>query len=80
MRNSRIMGVGHCVPPRVVTNDDLKAYMDTTDEWIRQRTGIHERHYSEGWTGAADMGAEAAREAATKMRDLQKSRSQEQGR
>ena len=63
MRNSRIMGVGHYVPPRVVTNDDLKAYMDTSDDWIQQRTGIHERHYSEGWTGAADMGAEAAREA-----------------
>ena len=63
MRNSRIMGVGHYVPARVVTNDDLKAYMDTSDDWIQQRTGIRERHYSEGWTGAADMGAEAAREA-----------------
>jgi len=63
MRNSRILGVGRYVPPRVVTNDDLKACMDTSDEWIQQRTGIRERHYSEGSTGAADMGAEAAREA-----------------
>jgi 3-oxoacyl-[acyl-carrier-protein] synthase-3 len=63
VRNSRIMGVGHCVPPRVVTNNDLAEYMDTSDEWIQQRTGIRQRHYSEGWTGAADMGAEAAREA-----------------
>ena len=63
MRNSRILGVGHCVPPRVVTNSDLTALMDTTDEWIQQRTGIRQRHFSEGWTGAADMGAEAAREA-----------------
>jgi 3-oxoacyl-[acyl-carrier-protein] synthase-3 len=63
VRNSRIMGVGHYVPPRVVTNNDLAAYMDTSDDWIQQRTGIRERHYSEGWTGAADMGAEAAREA-----------------
>jgi 3-oxoacyl-[acyl-carrier-protein] synthase-3 len=63
MRNSRILGVGHFVPERVVTNDDLTKCMDTTDEWIQQRTGIRERHYSEGWTGAADMGAEAAREA-----------------
>lgn len=63
MRNSRILGVGHYVPPRVVTNDDLKECMDTSDDWIQQRTGIRERHYSEGWTGAADMGAEAAREA-----------------
>jgi len=37
--------------------------MDTSDEWVRQRTGIEERHYSEGDTGVADMGAEAAREA-----------------
>jgi 3-oxoacyl-[acyl-carrier-protein] synthase-3 len=63
VRNSRILGVGHYVPPRVVTNDDLKECMDTSDDWIRQRTGIRERHYSEGCTGAADMGAEAAREA-----------------
>lgn len=63
MRNSRILGVGHHVPARVVTNADLTAYMDTTDEWIQQRTGIRERHYSEGTTGAADMGALAAQEA-----------------
>jgi 3-oxoacyl-[acyl-carrier-protein] synthase-3 len=47
----------------VVTNADLTAVMDTTDAWIQQRTGIRERHFSEGWTGAADMGAEAARQA-----------------
>jgi 3-oxoacyl-[acyl-carrier-protein] synthase-3 len=63
MRNSRIMSVGRCVPERVVTNGDLTQLMDTSDEWIQQRTGIRERHYSEGWTGAADMGAKAAREA-----------------
>lgn len=63
MRNSRLLGIGHYVPPRTVTNADLMAYMDTSDEWIQQRTGIRERHFSEGWTGAADMGAEAAREA-----------------
>lgn len=63
MRNARIAGIGHYVPPKVVTNDDLKAYMDTTDDWIRERTGIEERHYSEGSIGAADMGAIAAREA-----------------
>jgi 3-oxoacyl-[acyl-carrier-protein] synthase-3 len=63
VRNARILGIGHHVPSRRVTNADLTAVMDTTDEWIQQRTGIQERHYSEGWTGAADMGAEAAREA-----------------
>lgn len=48
MIRSRIAGVGSYVPARVVTNDDLKQYMDTTDEWIRQRTGIQERHWTEG--------------------------------
>lgn len=63
MRNARILGVGHYLPPRVVTNADLAKVMDTTDEWIQQRTGIRERRFSEGTTGAADMGAAAAREA-----------------
>ena len=63
MRNSQILGLGRHLPARTVTNTDLMACMDTTDEWIQQRTGIRERRFSEGWTGAADMGAEAAREA-----------------
>src|SRR5258706_15514842 len=63
MRTSRILGVGHHVPDRVVTNADLAQFMDTTDEWVQQRTGIRQRHFSEGSTGAADMGAAAAREA-----------------
>jgi 3-oxoacyl-[acyl-carrier-protein] synthase-3 len=63
VRNAKILAVGRHVPPRVVTNHDLTAVMDTNDEWIQQRTGICERHYSDGWTGAADMGALAAAEA-----------------
>jgi 3-oxoacyl-[acyl-carrier-protein] synthase-3 len=63
MRNARILSVGRYVPPKVVTNDDLTKLMDTTDAWIQERTGIRERHYSEGHVGAADMGALAATEA-----------------
>lgn len=63
MRNSHILGLGRCLPDRVVTNDDMKAYMETTDEWIQQRTGICERRFSDGSTGAADLGAVAARAA-----------------
>lgn len=63
MRTARLTGIGRYVPPKVVTNDDLSQLMDTTDEWIQQRTGIRERRYSEGTVGAADMGALAAREA-----------------
>ncbi|TMA96243.1 MAG: 3-oxoacyl-ACP synthase, partial [Deltaproteobacteria bacterium] len=41
--NSRILGLGHHVPERVVTNADLTRLMDTSEEWIQQRTGIQER-------------------------------------
>ncbi|MFT2007875.1 3-oxoacyl-ACP synthase III family protein [Pontibacter sp. 13R65] len=64
MRNSKISGVGHYVPEKVVTNKDLEKLMDTTDEWIRERTGILERHYfQEGVDTTANMGANAARKA-----------------
>ncbi|MCG8309836.1 MAG: ketoacyl-ACP synthase III [Cytophagales bacterium] len=45
MKNSRIAGVGHYVPEQVVANSDLEKLMDTTDEWIVERTGIRERRY-----------------------------------
>jgi 3-oxoacyl-[acyl-carrier-protein] synthase-3 len=61
--NSRILGLGHHVPERVVTNDDLTRLMDTSDEWIQQRTGIRERHYISAPAGPADLGAIAARDA-----------------
>ncbi len=45
MNNSKITGVGHFVPERVVTNKDLEKLMDTSDEWIIERTGIRERRF-----------------------------------
>ena len=45
MKNTKIVGVGHYVPEQVVTNNDLEELMDTTDEWIVERTGIKERRY-----------------------------------
>ncbi len=45
MMNSRIVGVGHYVPEKVVTNHDLEKMMDTNDEWIVERTGIKERRF-----------------------------------
>jgi 3-oxoacyl-[acyl-carrier-protein] synthase-3 len=54
MPRSRFLGTGLAVPDRVVTNDDLSRLMDTSDEWIRTRTGIRERRWArEGETGAA---------------------------
>jgi 3-oxoacyl-[acyl-carrier-protein] synthase III len=63
MRNSRILGIGRCVPERVVTNEGMSAFMETSDEWIQQRTGIRERHFISRDTGASDLGVVAAREA-----------------
>jgi 3-oxoacyl-[acyl-carrier-protein] synthase-3 len=58
-----VTGTGHCVPPRVVTNKDLEKLMDTTDEWIRERSGILERHHVDAGVGSSDLAAEAARRA-----------------
>src|SRR5688572_20185580 len=63
MPNSRIIGLGAYVPDHVVTNADLTRLMDTTDDWIQQRTGIKERRHVAENTGAADLGAEAAKHA-----------------
>lgn len=46
MLNSKIAGLGYYVPEKVVTNDDLCEYMDTSDQWIQERTGIKERRYA----------------------------------
>ncbi len=45
MKNSRIVGVGHFVPEQIITNQALEKLMDTSDEWIVERTGIHERRF-----------------------------------
>jgi 3-oxoacyl-[acyl-carrier-protein] synthase-3 len=63
MKRTVIRSTGRYVPPRVVTNEELTRFMDTSDEWIRQRTGIEQRHWvpEEGGVGASDLGLEAAR-------------------
>ncbi len=65
MYQSKVIGLGKYVPERVVTNDELTNYMETSDEWIRERTGIEERHWVEEGDGntTAVMGAKAARQA-----------------
>lgn len=63
MKKTIIKGTGRYVPPRVVTNDDLTQWMDTSDEWIRQRTGIEQRHWvpETGGVGSSDLGLEASK-------------------
>ena len=58
-----IRGTGMAVPERVVTNADLEKIVDTTDEWIRTRSGIRERRACEEGQNTADMAALAARRA-----------------
>jgi 3-oxoacyl-[acyl-carrier-protein] synthase-3 len=63
IRPVRIAATGMFVPDRVISNKDLESMMDTTDEWIVQRSGIRERRWVEPWTTASDLGLEAARRA-----------------
>lgn len=62
MYNSKITGLGFYVPDNVVSNDDLSKLMDTSDEWIQERTGIKERrHIIKGEDTTASLGVKAAR-------------------
>ena len=58
-----IIGTGKAVPPRKVSNDDLAAQIDTSDEWIRSHTGIGNRYISDENTASSDLAAEAAKNA-----------------
>ncbi len=63
MTHAAITGTGACLPERVVTNEELEKTVDTTDQWIRERTGILQRHIAGDGESTASMGAQAAREA-----------------
>ena len=60
---ARISSLATYVPPRVLTNADLEKMVETSDEWILQRTGIRERHIVEPGVATSDLAAEAARQA-----------------
>ncbi len=59
-RPTTIASLATYVPPRVLTNADLEKLVDTTDEWIQQRTGIRERHIVDPGMATSDLGKEAA--------------------
>jgi len=63
MYNSKIIGLGHYVPENIVTNDDLSKIMETSDEWIQERTGIKERRHVTDFDGetTTGMGVKAAK-------------------
>jgi 3-oxoacyl-[acyl-carrier-protein] synthase-3 len=59
-RRAKITGLGQYVPPRIVTNQDLSKIVETTHDWIVERTGIHQRHWVEPGTPSSELGAKAA--------------------
>ena len=62
MPTSKIAGIGYYIPTNKITNNDLKQYMDTSDEWIQERTGIKERRYAHRTEETTTtMGVEAAK-------------------
>jgi 3-oxoacyl-[acyl-carrier-protein] synthase-3 len=60
---SKIVGVGSYVPPRALTNFDLEEMLDTSDEWIQQRTGIVKRHWADDNMTTSDLALEASLKA-----------------
>jgi len=60
---AEIVGTGSAVPERIVTNFDLEKMVDTSDEWIRTRTGIRERRVADGNTATSDLAAQATNRA-----------------
>ena len=63
MPNAYIAGAGFFVPPKIVTNHDLSKHMNTSDEWIRERTGIQERRFVEKGMGPSDLAIPATEQA-----------------
>jgi len=63
MKHSRIIGTGRYVPPRVVTNFDVMKMMETSNEFIVERTGVERRRHADPDKSASDLGAEACRAA-----------------
>lgn len=65
MKYTKILGIGSYLPPKVWTNEDLRSLMDTSDDWIQQRTGIKQRHWvdQDSETCTSDLALEAAKMA-----------------
>lgn len=62
---SVILGIGSYLPEKIVTNDDLAKIVDTSDEWIRERSGIHQRHIAADGELTSDLALHAAKRALT---------------
>lgn len=60
---AKIIGTGSCIPAKIVTNNDLSKMVETSDEWIRERTGIRERRVTDAATATSDLAVVAAEKA-----------------
>ena len=63
MKRAKIVGVGAYAPKRILTNAELEKMVDTSDEWIVQRTGIRERHIVDESEATSDLALRAAQQA-----------------
>ena len=63
IQRSRILGTGSFLPANIRTNADLEKMVETSDQWIRERTGISQRHIADDGMTTSDMAAEAAKRA-----------------
>ncbi len=63
MNNARIAGTGSYLPERIMTNAEMESFLDTSDAWIRERTGIEQRHLVADGEGTGDLAEQAARRA-----------------
>ena len=74
MKHCHIKGLGHYLPKKILSNHDLEKMVDTSDEWIRQRTGIQTRHIADDGELPSDMGLKATKQAlkdsALKVKDI----------
>ncbi len=63
IKSAKIIGIGSCLPEKIVTNDDLAKIVETSDEWIKTRTGIAERRVTDKKTSTSDLAVKAAKKA-----------------
>ena len=63
MNGLTLLSTGSCAGSRVVTNDDFAKVLDTSDEWIYSRTGIHERHFCSEEESCVSLAREASKKA-----------------
>ena len=67
MKYARITGTGSYLPERIMTNADIEKIVDTTDQWIQDRTGIKQRHIAADDQTTSDLAVEAAKKDGKKV-------------